>query len=383
MDNKLKIAFLTRGIDENPYAGPPVFLYNFIKYLCIQRKDEFEIYLFHNDRNRSLDIYSLGHEVLLSNNNVKMAFQINSLSRALKIDVFHLNRLPTDNFFIFFNRAKLVVMLHGDLFISLPQYTISNSLINQKYKVLLFHHLGFLKKVSIFLTVSDSLKEIYKNFLKLPDSRFQTSYVSVNRNTILKNKMLPPPNAFTNLGLADKSFFLFVGNYHPIKNGITLIKSIGVLKQKSDLLERKPLLVVGKNWINNPIVIDLIKQYDIQLNKDLFIIDGLQHFEIPAIYSRAFAFVNPSLHESFGLTNLEAMICECPLITTTEYGAKELVGDAGLIIKNPLDPEEFANQMIHFETSTIASSLIEKGIAQAKKFDQEIIYNRIIQAYLN
>jgi glycosyltransferase involved in cell wall biosynthesis len=381
MAAKLNIAFLTRGIDENPFNGPPVFLYNFIKYLCTERKDEFNVFLFHNDRNRDLDIYALGNEIVLSGNNLKIAFQIHQICKEKKIDIFHLNRMPTDNALIFFNRAKLVVMLHGDLFISLPQYTKDTSFFKQKYKVLLFSKLGFLKRVSIFLTVSDSLKEIYKEFLDLPESRFTTTYVSINRKNLLKNKELEPPEAFKAIGLKEKSFFLFVGNYHPIKNGVTLLKVIGVLKATSNILNRKPFLIIGKNWTNNPEIQVIIKTYNIEIGKDLYFIDGLQHAEMAAIYSRAYAFVNASLHESFGLTNLEAMICECPLITTTEYGAKELVGDAGFIIKDPLDKKQIASKIIEFEKEDLGKDLIKKGIIQANKFDQEIVYNRIIKAY--
>ncbi|MEZ4978331.1 MAG: glycosyltransferase [Chitinophagales bacterium] len=379
MGNKVKIAFLTRGIDENPLAGPPVFLYNFISYLLEERSEEYEVFLFHNDRNRELDIYKKAHEIVVSSNPIKMAFEINTLSKKYKIDIFHLNRIPTENILIFRNSAKLLIMLHGDLFISMPEYIDKQSVRIQKYQVWLYNKLGFFKRVSRFISVSDSIRDVYSNFLNIPKHRFITSYCTVNRSKILARAEEEPAEEFTKLGLKNESFNLFVGSYQPIKNGLMLISLMGEgKKQNKNYL---PLLIIGKNWLRNPLVLAKMKKYALKLNQDIYIIDGLANRHIPSIYKRAYTFINPSLHETFGLTNLEAMICSCPLITTIEFGAKELVGDAGLIIKNPNDLSQFMEKMDLIKDKNLRLSLIEKGKIQALKFDDKVVYNNILEAY--
>lgn len=379
MKNKVKIAFLTRGIDENPLAGPPVFLYNFISYLLDAKSDEYEVYLFHNDRNRELDIYKKGKEIIVSTNPIKMAFEINSLTKKHQIDIFHLNRIPTENILIFKNSAKLIIMLHGDLFISMPEYIDKQSVRIQKYQVWLYNKLGFFKRVAKFLTVSNSIRDVYSNFLNIPKDRFTTTYCTVNRTNILARAKEEPPKEFTQIGLAKEAFNLFVGSYQPIKNGLMLIELMGEgKKQNKNYL---PLLIIGKNWIRNPKVLAKMKRYSLELNKDIYIIDGLANRFIPSIYSQAYAFINPSLHETFGLTNLEAMICSCPLISTIEFGAKELVGDAGLIIKDPRNVNLFIEKMDLLKDPEVRMNLIEKGNKQALKFDDKIIYNNILEAY--
>jgi glycosyltransferase involved in cell wall biosynthesis len=52
----------------------------------------------------------------------------------------------------------------------------------------------------------------------------------------------------------------------------------------------------------------------------------------PAYFKMADIFVLPSLRDPWGLTINEAMICEKPIITTWDVGAKELVRDNGIVV---------------------------------------------------
>ena len=42
----------------------------------------------------------------------------------------------------------------------------------------------------------------------------------------------------------------------------------------------------------------------------------LSDADLPALYSAAHAFIQPSLHEGSGLTLLEAIACGCPVISS-------------------------------------------------------------------
>ena len=54
--------------------------------------------------------------------------------------------------------------------------------------------------------------------------------------------------------------------------------------------------------------------------------------EKPAFYKMTDIFVLPTLRDPWGLTINEAMICERPIVTTEDAGAKELVRDNGLVV---------------------------------------------------
>lgn len=58
-------------------------------------------------------------------------------------------------------------------------------------------------------------------------------------------------------------------------------------------------------------------------------------------FSRAKVYVQASLHEGFGLSVGEAMLCECVPVVTRAGSLPEVVGDAGVYIEAP-DPEAIA-----------------------------------------
>ncbi len=71
-----------------------------------------------------------------------------------------------------------------------------------------------------------------------------------------------------------------------------------------------------------------------------------------ALYSKAAAFVCPSIYEPFGIINLEAMACEVPVVASAVGGIKEVVvqGVTGLLVSvgkqnsrtfEPLEPVKF------------------------------------------
>jgi glycosyltransferase involved in cell wall biosynthesis len=77
----------------------------------------------------------------------------------------------------------------------------------------------------------------------------------------------------------------------------------------------------------------------------------------------------PSLYEGFGFPPLEAMACGIPVIVSDNSSLPEVVGEAGVFIKNPLDPDEIANS-IHkvLDDKKLQAKLKIKGLKQVQKF---------------
>ncbi len=74
----------------------------------------------------------------------------------------------------------------------------------------------------------------------------------------------------------------------------------------------------------------------------VWIPDMLSREEIRQLYSHAAIFVCPSVYEPFGITNLEAMACERPVVATAVGGIPEVVvdGETGLLVPVAFNPDE-------------------------------------------
>ena len=65
---------------------------------------------------------------------------------------------------------------------------------------------------------------------------------------------------------------------------------------------------------------------------------------LPAIYNNAELYIFSSYCEVFGFTNLEAMSCGLPVLTSNKSALPEICGDAALYF-NPHDPIDIANKI--------------------------------------
>ena len=74
----------------------------------------------------------------------------------------------------------------------------------------------------------------------------------------------------------------------------------------------------------------------------VWIPEMLSRREIRQLYSHAAIFVCPSVYEPFGITNLEAMACERPVVATAVGGIPEVVvdGETGLLVPVEFRPDE-------------------------------------------
>jgi glycosyltransferase involved in cell wall biosynthesis len=84
--------------------------------------------------------------------------------------------------------------------------------------------------------------------------------------------------------------------------------------------------------------------------------DRVSHEDLVAWYSGALCLVQPSRHEGFGLTPVEAMACGCPVIVSSGGAQPEVVGDAGVVYGGPDDVDALA-----FALSRVLSSAAERA----------------------
>lgn len=167
-------------------------------------------------------------------------------------------------------------------------------------------------------------------------------------------------------------YIFYVGNAHPHKNVEGLIKVFGQLREKHPDLS---LILAGHDhyfW-------QKIKQ---EFSPPGIIYTGFVSDEqLVALYKNAQAFVMPSLEEGFGIPLLEAMACECPVVSSNAGSLPEVGGDAALYFKpdNISDMKDKVDQVL--ESSLLRSRLVARGKIRAKELSWRNLAETTLEVY--
>lgn len=117
-------------------------------------------------------------------------------------------------------------------------------------------------------------------------------------------------------------FLLFVGSLEPRKNLSFLLSVMPEIWRRTKL----QLVVVGaKGWKNSG-VFNVVNE--VGYPKECVIFCGyVSNEELSVLYNIAECFVSPSLNEGFGMPQLEAFLCGCPVITADNSAMTEVAKD--------------------------------------------------------
>lgn len=172
-----------------------------------------------------------------------------------------------------------------------------------------------------------------------------------------------------------KRFLINVGRHSDYKNCIRLAEA------HQRLLGKYPDL--GLVFVNGP-------DDSVLENKKLFEERGYKniHFTLKSmkgerdyLYSKATAYVTPSLFEGFGLGGLEAMGFGLPVISSSATCLPEVYAD-GAIYFDPLDIDDMANKIDSvLSNDKFRRELIERGIARHAWFSWEKMAEETLNVY--
>ena len=105
-------------------------------------------------------------------------------------------------------------------------------------------------------------------------------------------------------------FLLFVGSLEPRKNLPFLLSLMPVIYRETGMR----LLVVGARGWKDSDVREIVESKDFP--KEAVVFSGfISSKELALTYNIADVFVSPSLNEGFGMPQLEALLCGCPIVT--------------------------------------------------------------------
>ena len=163
----------------------------------------------------------------------------------------------------------------------------------------------------------------------------------------------------------NRPFILCVGATYPYKNLERLILAFARLKNQ--LLSPLVLLLIGAEGGLTYKVIKQIAQ-DAGVGECVICAGRRPYDEIVAAYHLAKLMVMPTLYETFGHPILEAMACDCPVVTSN-FGAVSEIARSAAVLVDPFDIESIATGMLCVLTDeSRRRSLIQKGRTRSSEF---------------
>lgn len=224
----------------------------------------------------------------------------------------HVN-YPSLNFLDYFSRkfsCKTILQHHGlDILqnntgITIPFIKwIQNKLILKRFNRLSEH-------ITTHIAVSSVVKS---NLIKINTRLENKIYVCVNGVDTTKFYVNPSKT------MNDTKFVIgCVANFWELKDQMTLLKAVDVLKTKG--IKNLHLKFVGSGKTLNRCV-----DYAMKNNIDCEFINELKHTDLLTFYNQLNLFVLPSKYEAFGCVYLEALACGVPFIGVKNQGVEDVV----------------------------------------------------------
>lgn len=192
------------------------------------------------------------------------------------------------------------------------------------HRIILKRTLKIIENSNLYIiTLSEFTKKLVIDYTKIDENRIKTIYPYVD----LPNPKNEIVEKLRNKFNGNMPIILAVGKSIPYKNFQTLYNAI----KGTDL---KVIRVGGKYQKEKEYVREIPKNV-------IFLGDGnLSLEELSAAYSIADILAFTSTDEGFGFPLIEAMYFGWPIVGNKCTTVPEIVGDAGILINNPFDPEE-------------------------------------------
>lgn len=288
----------------------------------------------------------------------------------LKVDLLHC----TSNTAPLWCPVPLVLTLHDIIYLE-PRQHRSPSLYQEMgwhYRRLVVPRI--LKKCKKIITVSHFECTRIREALHLPNGQITAVYNGYNTH-FHKNETLD--ENIIKKYIPQKDFLFFLGNTDPKKNAARTLKAYSLYLKSSAI--KRPLLIAD---LKEEYIDTLLQQEGItDIKAHLFYPGYIANYDLATLYNAAFAFLYPSLRESFGIPMLEAMACGTPVITSNTSAMPEVAGD-GAILVNPQNPSEISDAILQLEKD---NDFYEKqsayGLERVKQFSWKNTAEEYVKIY--
>jgi glycosyltransferase involved in cell wall biosynthesis len=170
-------------------------------------------------------------------------------------------------------------------------------------------------------------------------------------------------------------YFIYVGSVHPRKNLVNLLKAFSIFKKRQRT--QMKLVIAGRLAWKHEAFTEALSRY--KFRDDVILTGYLEREVLRQLMGAAYALVNPSLWEGFGLALVEAMQSGVPVLCSGAHVFPEIAADAAFYF-NPEDPEDISRQLMRvYIDETERSRIIEKGRDRAGYFSWDRTARQVLE----
>ena len=269
--------------------------------------------------------------------------------------------------------VPLVLTLHDIIFLEKRQSS-SRSLYQEMgwhYRRLVVPRI--LSECRKIITVSNFECNRIREALNLPKDRLTAVYNGYSPHF----RQMPPAPEIVHKYVPSDDYLFFLGNTDPKKNTPRVLKAYGLYLRQSK--HKRPLLIAD---LKEEAIDGILSAEGIKEVKPYLSFPGyIPNADLAALYNGAFAFLYPSLRESFGLPMLESMACGTPVIAGNTSAMPEIAGE-GALLADPLDENDIARKILLLEEDdTFYQQQVDYGLERVKLFSWRKSAEALLKIY--
>ena len=269
--------------------------------------------------------------------------------------------------------VPLVLTLHDIIFLEKRQSS-SRSLYQEMgwhYRRLVVPRI--LSECRKIITVSNFECNRFREALNLPKDRLTAVYNGYSPHF----RQMPPAPEIVHKYIPSDDYLFFLGNTDPKKNTPRVLKAYGLYLRQSK--HKRPLLIAD---LKEEAIDGILSAEGIKEVKPYLSFPGyIPNADLAALYNGAFAFLYPSLRESFGIPMLESMACGTPVIAGNTSAMPEIAGE-GALLADPLDENDIARKILLLEEDdTFYQQQVDYGLERVKLFSWRKSAEALLKIY--
>lgn len=269
--------------------------------------------------------------------------------------------------------VPLVLTLHDIIFLEKRQSS-SRSLYQEMgwhYRRLVVPRI--LSECRKIITVSNFECNRIREALNLPKDRLTAVYNGYSPHF----RQMPPAPEIVHKYVPSDDYLFFLGNTDPKKNTPRVLKAYGLYLRQSK--HKRPLLIAD---LKEEAIDGILSAEGIKEVKPYLSFPGyIPNADLAALYNGAFAFLYPSLRESFGIPMLESMACGTPVIAGNTSAMPEIAGE-GALLADSLDENDIARKILLLEEDdTFYQQQVDYGLERVKLFSWRKSAEALLKIY--